>query len=708
MVAGSRSQLPNELAAFLAAASNFVVDLYQPAWIKGSLEAPDLQIDFIGTPATEDSRSSAFGLNTNFYAPPGRLSDADRQVFRRQMIMLLISFIDGSIAPSRNETNVRVFWAALMRLAEYWATAASKRQLAKGLVGISLDAVSEVLVAFKDSGSEGITDMRGAWEDDIWRRVAALSRFDFDAIEAALDVETRDAIKRRCEEQRRKGELPQGDLRAALLLLASEQAYDALGFVSSSYVVKVIGGDVFRVGNNGSLQVHLRRYALSENFERQSYRKYGIRSQLDSNRPQLLERAAKPKSIDVLAAGLRYVSAAACNVAEFAESELALPEEIKKRIAAEDRTETGRTASMPAVVALKVVRGCVDWILNIAPQLEQLCLLLSEIPFRKSGANPRNFAPSMGDALASINHPLLKRFGVRGFDGCLRRCDPDWSRPRPFSEQTLGFVDLLDLHFAFCFSIVALMGCMRRGEVMDLMDGDLVRGRHDSLVANLRKRQIDSVRRRVTKPVPRIVGLAIESMIRIRNIWRGCLPSKHGGAAHVFSRLTRSGLSGAEDAGHLYKTLDFLSEFLELKQVDGSCWYVRPHQLRKSFAMSFFHHGGKEKSLPALSWFMGHRSVADTWRYVRSQLTGSEISASEAQMATMAVLSQDKSKAVEKLRNLLRLHFNCETLSVMSEVDLQGYLEHLHRKGKYKASPVEIRTSKGSRVAVLVSIREEI
>lgn len=78
------------------------------------------------------------------------------------------------------------------------------------------------------------------------------------------------------------------------------------------------------------------------------------------------------------------------------------------------------------------------------------------------------------------------------------------------------------------------------------------------------------------------------------------------------------------------------------------------------FCCDIFHFGGLENSLPALSWFMGHEDVGETWRYIKESLTGKELSASEAALATSAVCSDDQSHGVQQLRNILVKHFGTE------------------------------------------------
>ncbi|MBK1614930.1 hypothetical protein CKO44_15785 [Rubrivivax gelatinosus] len=173
-------------------------------------------------------------------------------------------------------------------------------------------------------------------------------------------------------------------------------------------------------------------------------------------------------------------------------------------------------------------------------------------------------------------------------------------------------------------------------------------------------------------------------------------------ASLLFTKFNRNGLS--EAAPNIYSHLDLVSEVAGLRTDQDRVWHVRPHELRRFFALSFFHEGGRENSLPALSWFMGHREIHMTWRYVREELSGAELSEAEAALAAAAVFSHDEAVSVRRLRSILLTHFGVDELRVLSADVVQEYLEMLHETGTFTATPVQVRTSAGVRFTVLITI----
>jgi len=208
------------------------------------------------------------------------------------------------------------------------------------------------------------------------------------------------------------------------------------------------------------------------------------------------------------------------------------------------------------------------------------------------------------------------------------------------------------------------------------------------------------------KPVPMIIAECLESLAQLKKAWKKLYLSEDPLLDdQAFFKVNARGIYPLV-IQDVYVLLGELSESLDLVDVHGERWIVLPHQLRRYFAMTFFHFGGAENALPALSWFMGHENIEETWHYIKESLTGREISASEAAMATAAVCSADESAGAKALRDIIQKHFGCESLSLMNEDEILDYLEMLAEQGVYTVSPVQVRCGKSQKYTVLISIKD--
>jgi hypothetical protein len=230
-----------------------------------------------------------------------------------------------------------------------------------------------------------------------------------------------------------------------------------------------------------------------------------------------------------------------------------------------------------------------------------------------------------------------------------------------------------------------------------------------SLRIHLRKSGRGGVRRTMLKPVPPAVALCIHSLIEVRKTLEPLAARGEGVEQAVFFSVVESNrlLSQARSES-IYPRLETMSEFFDLRTVKGMRWLISPHELRKFFAMSFFHDGERQNSLPALSWLMGHGSdVTKTWHYIRTDLSGQEISSIEATWASVALRTQSEQENVSKLHALLEKHFGTHDLSILDEDEVLEYLEMLRSQGKYTAEPKAIRDSRGQRYNVIIHIQEQ-
>lgn len=364
----------------------------------------------------------------------------------------------------------------------------------------------------------------------------------------------------------------------------------------------------------------------------------------------------------------------------------------------------GRTKSMPRNVARTLIRECCLWVRNI-PEIQ---LYMDEVIRAAVNSIKGNRDMTVYEALLGAESQCLMPNELRDIYNFFQR---DEFLPNRVDEHFLAppfAVKLMRFHAAVCFVLVALLSCSRRKEVLEVGSGDLIeRSGVKYLNISLRKTGMNSSRVKFAKPVPRLVISVLESLEALKASWLELLPSNDPLLGErSFFKVSYKGIFPLA-ANDVYSPLKALSTYSNLVDGSGEPWVVLPHQLRRYFALTFFHDSGAENSLPALTWFMGHENIEGTWRYIKESLTGKEISASEAAMATSAVCSEDKSDGAAKLRNIIYEHFGCSNFSLMDEDEVQDYLELLSEQGVYTATPISIGLGSKKRVSVMISIKEQ-
>ena len=278
------------------------------------------------------------------------------------------------------------------------------------------------------------------------------------------------------------------------------------------------------------------------------------------------------------------------------------------------------------------------------------------------------------------------------------------------SEQvraSLGLLDAISILRAATVFLTVFLTCSRLAEALSLDRNDLVTEHGRSYVrVKLRKRFQDGSRLRRTKPVPEVLHRGLSLVDRFSKAAAG-FGFVHDSRARdrVFVEYGPKSVRPLSQP-EVYCHLRLMMSLFMPEEVgdDGMQWYPRPHECRRAFAMSFFHLNGQEGTLPALSWIMGHECLEQTWRYIKEEMTGAEITRVEADLAFYAIGSVEKDKGARALEGALMKHFGVETLDIVDESEIKAYLELLHEQGYYHVKPHEVRTGSGSRYAVLTLV----
>ncbi|MGO4001507.1 hypothetical protein ABVN23_10375 [Pseudomonas fluorescens] len=387
---------------------------------------------------------------------------------------------------------------------------------------------------------------------------------------------------------------------------------------------------------------------------------------------------------------------------EFSSVELACTESVAQAVRPFRFRPDNRTATLPSVVARKLLGSCCTWMLDVYPKLINFVKLIEQ----RMTASPKVEA-GLTKRISMIEADFI-------IDPSLLEIVEKWRRtphgPTLFetsqSNMTSTYI-LLRLHNAVCYTFIGMLGCCRRREVTEL-PSLRTDDKTNKIQVSIRKTGIDNSRLGLDKPIPKIAIDCLVSLGDLKSICKGIIASDDPLVDKLaFFSFGLRGLAPLDSAA-VNGLLTEISLIFDLLDDDNEVWLIRSHELRRYFAMSFFHHGGNENTLPALTWFMGHNNIEKTWQYIKESLTGKELSASEASMATSAVYSEDQTENVKILRSTVLKYFGCTSMGMLSKDEVQEYLEMMSERGMYSARPVQIQCGRQKVFTVLISISEEI
>ena len=157
-----------------------------------------------------------------------------------------------------------------------------------------------------------------------------------------------------------------------------------------------------------------------------------------------------------------------------------------------------------------------------------------------------------------------------------------------------------------------------------------------------------------------------------------------------------------QDKKVVSKYLDFFCDFVNLPPDElNRRWYVRVHELRKSFLIVFFW-CFKFASLEASRWMANHASTVHIYAYIQANFPGEELPAIEAQYATKLMWDFESSNQTFEIENVEELHshvcdhFGVTSISLISEDEFESWMEYLFQSGNCEIVPYKITSDDGT------------
>ncbi|WP_435634840.1 hypothetical protein ACSC9U_26530 [Pseudomonas solani] len=643
--------LPSGILSFFERSTRRFTALYKPIWLINELHHPVWIIN-TGSEIRDVSGVLKGGVRLSWrrMLPGGRFTSSAYSLPLEQAKMLVVWAHDGVISSGAKSLRcIEHYFLYLFWLIEFLAVRYGERFQIEGFAVVGVDDIVEFLEAAEEGGSCGIGAYIQRWEGYLFKQMG----FAAESLEKIQHA------------------------------LAEVGAYDSKGKLDLKFVASAIDIDPRRLSLSSAFKKYAEQYAIGNS---------SIAIGIDL-----------PRDTDALAVWVARFCGVLSSLPIQSCAELDDARLISEIIRPFRGKGDGRTKTISLSVGRNLIAGCCRWMIDTLPAYRDYLSRVISASQRIMNDSEVGMYPALTISESMIPVPAELEMAFNTFKRMQAEKLIAESKVRtqfPFS------VFLFRQHAAVCFCLVTMLACCRRSEIIDLQLRSIeeARGRF-YLSVFLRKSGEGSIRREMKKPVPRLVYDCFETLNDLKGIWKLIAPSDDPlFEQQVFYKVNIRGAFPLT-ANDAYVLLRELSEALDLKDGNGQRWIVAPHQLRRFFAMTFFNFSGAENSLPALSWFMGHDDIEKTWRYIKESLTGKELSASEAALATSAVCSDDMSEGVEVLRSIVRRHFNCDRISVMSEDELRDYLELLSEKGVYTATPIQIGSGRKKIYTIAISIR---
>lgn len=343
------------------------------------------------------------------------------------------------------------------------------------------------------------------------------------------------------------------------------------------------------------------------------------------------------------------------------------------------RKKEGRFLTLPADLAFKVLRQGLEFsIENADAILDGVFNVLSSRQNEKVQTGGKTVI--LNRLTTSLLSEKLRKLGVRKW--CIGGIRTDVALPHEYFDQLRKNVGLYELYSVLIGAIQAVVGTVmarRQGELVDLHtegclvpmhDPDLIDHKKTNfyLVFDNRKSGSGHERERLERPILRIGAKLIHKLQKFN---RRCIEARlMERDAPLFQYLNKLTGEFSPPNSVLYnKNLDLFCDYIETAtflDTGGNLrrYYIRQHQLRRFFAMTFFWGSGFD-GLDALRYFLGHTDTEHLYHYITESVSGRVLRGVKANKIADSIRSGGGDiSGLQELRTLLEKRFGSKQIHI--------------------------------------------
>ncbi|GAB1623177.1 integrase [Agarivorans albus] len=375
----------------------------------------------------------------------------------------------------------------------------------------------------------------------------------------------------------------------------------------------------------------------------------------------------------------------------------------------EVRTKKGRFKTIPYVLVFKIIKEAIEFHLKYGDLLiDTLCDVI-EYATQKNTA----LTSMVSDELLEIVPTELKEIGVSRLGITCITSGGGQNPSRGASTASYfhklrsnqGLLDLIHVYYGAVKVIVGVLTARRDGELIDLKADECLDITEQWLIFEKRKtsKMLFGARNTEARPIDPIAVDMMKNLIRLQN--------KHIelGLLDGFTKLFAPPQINASGKFSTNRRLSdsYVDLFCDYIQTDtnenGERYYLRQHQLRRFFALLFFH-SSQIGGLETLQWMLGHTDPEHVWHYITESIQGSVLRGAKAQYVAESLV--EGGTEYSNLTDFVYDRFNTTEFSVIEVDELEEYIDELIKEGKATVEPEFFVDGNERKMRIITKITE--
>ncbi|MCM8857387.1 MAG: hypothetical protein LC539_16965 [Candidatus Thiodiazotropha sp.] len=371
----------------------------------------------------------------------------------------------------------------------------------------------------------------------------------------------------------------------------------------------------------------------------------------------------------------------------------------------------GRFRTLPSDIVFTSVRNAIEFHIKYGKALLNSYIYLAAHAVQNGITLP---AINRRDFLSLIENKLVQagvdKLGLSAIDLNLSVNDLRKGDKTTYFKNlrnNKGLIELVCVYYGCAQVLIGALIARRQGEMAELVAGDCLDATKSWLLFDNRKSTVSlyGIRNKEARPIEPI---AVEMINNITKFQESLLQlGVINGMTYLFNCPLINGSLGFSDAKSRHTqynlTLNFFCDYFETNtDKDGRRYYIRQHQLRRFFALVFFH-SSSFGGLETLQWMLGHTDISHVWHYITEATDGSILRGAKAQFIAESLHRCDTVDHKD-LSELIKSKYGTDTFSVISSEELEDYILDLMEEGVVEIEPEFYEDENGEKMHVITKI----
>ncbi|AZD34749.1 MULTISPECIES: hypothetical protein [Pseudomonas] len=292
---------------------------------------------------------------------------------------------------------------------------------------------------------------------------------------------------------------------------------------------------------------------------------------------------------------------------------------------------------------------------------------------------------------------------------------PTTRSPKPVKDEYYiklrnneGLIELLQIYIGCIQFVLGTLMARRYNELTELPLIECLDKTTEWLIINLEKtsKGLFGIKDTQARPIDPLPVSMIRLLVRLQRLLKrfGYISQYK----RLFSSPSTTAYRGMINASVVTwsRNLDIMADYFQTPlDKHGRRYYIRQHQLRRFFALMYFHtygHGG----VNAIRWMLGHQDVEQVYRYIQANVDGASLQGAMTQFV-LEDMANGRIEDYQELADLLKAKFGTNCFQLYDEDEADAYIQSKLDDGSISIEPVFFMDENRKNMKIVVRLFEK-